>query len=210
MMQPNIREELEKKLGQSLQTHGFAKMRKQWYVKPLSDDVTGMVTFNLLSHKPSVTLDPFVSVNSAQLEKRLSEFANQKYKPLSTMSLCESVKTFLPEVPLEMYEFDCQEDLVRVETLTAQIVSATSHFLSGNDSLESICESFLRIGGGHSYFTRVKVPVALWLLGRTEEAQEFLKDDKIRQEVEYGPLDENLLQFYARFEAAMSRGGPSI
>ncbi len=206
MMQPSIRDELEKKLGQSLQTHGFAKKRKQWYVRPLSDDVTGMVTFNLLSHKPSVTLDAFVSVNSAQLEKRLSEFSNQRYKPLSTMSHCENVKTFLPEVPLEMYRFDCLEDLARVESLTAQIVCATSHFLSENDNLESICKTFLSMGGGHGYFIRVKVPVALWLLGRTEEAQQFLREDKIRQEMRYGSLSEDRVEFYARFEAAMLSG----
>jgi hypothetical protein len=62
------------------------------------------------------------------------------------------------------------------------------------------------MGGGHGYFIRVKVPVALWLLGRTEEAQQFLREDKIRQEMRYGSLSEDRVEFYARFEAAMLSG----
>jgi hypothetical protein len=195
-------------MEEALQKQGFVKKRLPWHVRALSKDVTGIITYNILSHKPSVTLDAFVSVNSETLERHVSEFSGEKFKLVSTMSLCSNVKTFLPEVPLEMYQFDCEKDLARLEGQTQEIIRATSPFLSKNNSLEAICETYLSKGIGYNYFSIERVPVALWLLGETEEAKKFVKAEKIRQEMKYGSLSEDRAKFYARLEAAMSLGRP--
>ena len=120
-------------------------------------------------------VNPVVGVVNERLERLVAELMEIKYTPAIPPSVCGNIGYFTPEKTYKKWMFQEGEDS---EPLVVELVAAVETygrlFMQRNADLHALYLTIRDSAIGYPHMAQYRIPAAGALLGKTEEAEEFL------------------------------------
>ena len=147
---------------------------------------------------------PVIGVRHVELEKLVSNLSGEKYHNYIPPSMVRPVGYLMPETKAETWIFWKSKPVdATIMSLIRSIEIYGMPFMETHNNLDAIVDSMMK-GMGLVDISLQRIPAGLYLLGRVDEAIDFLEDRIEGEEASKYPLDDDQLLFYTNLLREMN------
>lgn len=166
----------------ALVRHGFRRLRRHDVVFDISSDFLGWVGLNYGSHSTQVRINPFIGIHCVPLMRLVEELSGQSYQLGRYATFAVHLGEICPEV--DTFDFSTEADLeLESERLATTLRRYAVPFMEENASYAALLPILIdRVPTLGGYPQRLAV--ALYLMGRYEEARQFVLGRRAEYEAE--------------------------
>ncbi len=157
---------------------GWKKRHPGIFTMQLNEETLGWLGLNTgRGYGPGILeVNPVVGVANERLERFVAELMEIKYTPAIPPSVSANIGYFTPEETYKKWMFQEGEDLEPlVVTLASAVETFGYPFMQRNADLHALYLTIRDSGKGYPHMNQYRIPAACALLGKTEEAEEFLE-----------------------------------
>ena len=184
-----------------LEAEGFRRVdRDEIYLLNLDDDAKGWLSLSSDMENGAVEISPKVGVRHERLHAAVDKLLERAAG--TEPSVSRLLGYLMPQQSANLvWRFESSETLdTQARDLVAAIVTTGRPFMAAHADLEQLIDS-LRDAVPWEY-SQMRIPVALALLGRREEAEDFVRDELAKARSRTDPAAETFREFARRFELA--------
>jgi hypothetical protein len=162
----------------NLTSLGYRKRRGNIYTFDLTEETIGWVGLNTVTHRGGglMEINPVIGVRNQHLEKTLADIEGKKFDSYIPPTVCIHLGYLMPQNQyLPWYYEPGADDVATAQQMAASIEEYGKPFMLANSTLEALIETMANPRYVYEHQVTYRMPVALYLLGRTDEAREFLQ-----------------------------------
>jgi hypothetical protein len=190
------------KIEEQLLIRGFTKQKYGIFVKQVSEDVQGSVGLNRAIHSGTVEINMVIGITEKRIEARIAELLGEKLvKPLP-VTIAGNVGYLRKEEHYFAVFFDNEKNIEKkVLELMKAFDSWGWPFIEKNSRLSSMIETMMTSRVVVAEFIAYRLPIALDISGRRDEAITTINDRLKLIEARKDPAAER----YRKFAVALLR-----
>jgi hypothetical protein len=183
-------------LESSLGSLGFERRKPGILTRPMGEDSLGWIGLNKATRgqKGLLEINPVVGVRNQPIEKLVAEMVGEPFDEVVPATLAGNVGYLTPSNKYRVYTFSLDAPL---ETVASELVQDVRQhglpFINGHVQMDAVVEGLRTRRFAIQFMADYRVPAGLYLLGRTEEAEAYLKS----KSTETGTRNDATLRYQA-------------
>jgi hypothetical protein len=194
-----------------LRPHAFRRRKTGVFTRPLSDEALGWLGLNTAVARGDGALhvNPVVGVRYQPIEDLVAELTEDTVRGYSPPTICTPLGYLLPEGGYRTWTFvEGAGVRQQVQGLVAVIIDYGLPFMEENSTLRPLCATLERGQSGYSGQAAYRLPVAYYLLGELDRAEEAVETHLSTLGARTDPAAEAYQRFGSCFKKHLSRAPP--
>jgi hypothetical protein len=164
-------------IRERLQSDGFVKRKLDILTCPASSDTLGWLGLNKAKRGPDVfELNPVIGVRNQTIERTLADIMGEEFDEIMPPTLAGNIGYLTPGNKYRAFLFARGEPFEPIaEDLVSLVKQVGLPYIQQYSALGPLVQEMLHAQYSISFQLNYRIPIGLFLLGRTAEAAEYLQ-----------------------------------